>query len=135
MKTTGNKIKVGIATEEQVNREFIDAWHRAEWHQISTPEEHLYFLEPQTLLRMLSRHRLALLYMLRSHGKISIQALSKLLRRSYKNVYRDVQLLKKAGLIHQTTSKDIFVPWDKIGAEIDLSSGMDGYSDSKTGRA
>ena len=122
MNTVRKKIKVGLATEAQVNQEFIEAWHRAERGEIVVPEEHLYFLEPQTLLHILSRHRLALLHALRAHGQSSIRALSTMLRRNYKNVYRDVQLLKKAGLIRQTTSKDIFVPWDKIRAEINLLS-------------
>jgi len=30
MSKTRDKIKIGIATEEQVNREFIDAWHRTQ---------------------------------------------------------------------------------------------------------
>ena len=122
MKKSESKIKIGVATEEQANREFIKAWHEAEKNKIKEPEERLYFLEPATFLRILSKSRLEILQSLHSHGTISIRALSKILDRNYKNVYQDVQLLKKAGLIHQTTSKSIYVPWDKIQAEIDLAA-------------
>jgi predicted transcriptional regulator len=113
-------IKIGIATEEQVNQEFIDAWHRAEKGEITESEERIYFAKPVSLLKVLSDRKLKILYTLRSQGISTIQSLSNSLGRSYKTVYNDVQLLKKAGLIHQTPPKGVFVPWDKIQAEISL---------------
>ncbi len=117
-----SQIKVGLATEEQVNQEFIDAWHRAEQGTLTTTEERLYFLDTKTFLEVLSQGRLMLLYTLRTQGTLSVRTLSQLLARKYKNVYQDVQLLKKAGLIQETTVENVFVPWDKIQAEIDLSA-------------
>ncbi len=117
-----SQIKVGLATEEQVNQEFIDAWHRAEQGTLTTTEERLYFLDTETFLEVLSQGRLMLLYTLRTQGTLSVRTLSQLLARKYKNVYQDVQLLKKAGLIQETTVENVFVPWDKIQAEIDLSA-------------
>jgi len=116
------KIKVGIATEEQVNREFIKAWHKAEKGEIEVPEERLYFLDPKTFFQVLSKRRIALLKVLHAHGISSIRELSRLLHRDYKNVYQDVKLLKKMGLIHQDENKRVFVPWDKINAEISLAA-------------
>ncbi len=116
------EIRIGIATEDQVNQEFIEAWHRAQKGEIAEPEESLYFMEPENFLEILSNSRLAILYTLRSQGSVSIQDLSKILKRNYENVCQDVQLLKKADLIRQTAGENIFVPWDKIRAEIDLSS-------------
>ena len=115
-------IKVGIATEEHVNKEFIDAWHRARKGEISVPEERCYFLESTTFFSVLSERRIALLQHLRAHGVSSIRNLSKMLKRDYKNVHQDVQLLKKAGLISMDDSQKIFVPWDTINAEISLAA-------------
>jgi len=115
-------IKVGIATEEQVNKEFINAWHRARKGEISVPEERCYFLEPTTFFSVLSKRRIALLQHLRAHGVSSIRNLSKMLKRDYKNVHQDVHLLKKAGLISMDDSQKIFVPWDTINAEIPLAT-------------
>ncbi len=115
-------IKMGLATEEQINQEFIDAWHRAEKDKKVVPEERLYFLDAATFFQVLSKCRIALLKVLHAHGVSSIRRLSRLLKRDYKNVYQDVQLLKKAGLIHQDATKRIYVPWDKINAEIALAA-------------
>jgi len=117
------KIVVGIKNEAEVNQEFIDAWHRAEQYEMTAPEQRLYFLEPETLLHLLSKRRLILLHTLRAKGKTSVRILSQLLQRDYKNVSRDVRMLKTAGLIEQINS-DIFVPYDRIRAEIDLASAL-----------
>ena len=117
-----NKIKIGIATEEQINQNFIDAWHRAEEGVLTETEESLYFLNTKTFLEILSQNQLAILYTLRAAGRVNIKTLENLLEKKHAHLSRDVQLLKKAGLIKETPSKNIFVPWDKIQAEIDLSS-------------
>jgi len=121
--TKQNKnIKIGVATEEQINQEFINSWHRAEKGEIGVSEERLYFIDPATFFQVLSKRRIALLKVLHTHGVSSIRELSRLLKRDYKNVYHDVQLLKKAGLIQQNAMKRIYVPWDKINAEIALAA-------------
>ncbi len=117
------KIVVDITSEEQVNQEFIDAWHRAERHEIAESEQRLYFLEPETLFHILSKRRLLLLHTLRAKGKTSVRGLSQLLQRNYNNVSRDVRILKAAGLIEQSNT-DIFVPYDRIRAEIDLAAAV-----------
>ncbi len=116
------KIKIGLATEDKVNREFIEAWHKAEKKSIETAEENLYFIDPTTFFRVLTKRRIALLKALHSQGVSSIRQLSRILKRDYKNVYQDVQLLKKAGLIYQDDMKRIYVPWDKLKAEIELAA-------------
>lgn len=122
MNNDQKNIKVGITTEEQVNKEFINAWHRARKGEISIPEERCYFLDSATFFSVLSKRRIALLQQLHTYGVSSIRNLSKMLKRDYKNVYQDVQLLKKAGLISMDDSQRIFVPWDTINAEISLAT-------------
>ncbi|HFE67629.1 MAG TPA: hypothetical protein ENJ93_10235 [Chloroflexi bacterium] len=121
MNESQHNIKVGVATEEQVNREFIDAWRRAQQDEIEDTEESLYFLEPANFFSVLTSRRIALLRTLRAQGSSSIRALSKTLGRDYKNVYQDVQILSSANLIQKTSSQKIFVPWEKIQAEINLA--------------
>jgi predicted transcriptional regulator len=122
MSKKSKNIKVGVASEEQVNKEFIKAWHRAEREEIEVSEERLYFIDPKVFFQVLSKRRIALLKALHAHGVSSIRELSRLLNRDYKNVYQDVKLLKKMGLIHQDKNKRIYVPWDKINAEISLTA-------------
>jgi predicted transcriptional regulator len=102
-----------------LNRAFIQAGQRSEKQDIKEAEEHLYFEDAASLLKLLSNQRLVLLSTLLQLGENSVRALSKELRRNYKNVYNDVQSLKQAGLIRQKPSKKIFVPWQKILTEID----------------
>ena len=124
MSKSKNRIRIGITTEDRVNQEFIEAWHQAERGALTEAEEHLYFLDTETFLQILSHSRLAILYTLRAKGTTSVQTLCKMLERTHEHVYQDVQLLKKAGLIQETASENMFVPWDKIQAEIDLSSAV-----------
>jgi len=122
MNKSHEKIKIGIASEKHVNEEFIDAWYRAINDEINEPEESLYFIDPKTFLNIISDKRLTILYTLRSHGKTDIHNLSNTLRRNYNDVYHDVQLLKQAGLIKQSISEAISVPWDIIQTEIKLTA-------------
>jgi predicted transcriptional regulator len=113
-------LKVGLATEEQIKEEFLDAWHRAEQGLIDVPEERLYFFDAVTFFKLLTKGRITLLKELHKYGETSIRKLSQLLERDYKNVHKDVQVLIKAGLIEQGANKRISVPFDKINAEISL---------------
>ncbi len=116
------KITGGIASEDKINKEFINVWKRAEQNKTKKTEERLYFLDIKTLLHVLSDKRLSLLNILHQSGNVSIKALSRITGRNYRNVYDDVKLLMNAGLIHKNESKEIFVPWDKIQAEIELAT-------------
>lgn len=117
-----SQINIHIASEEEMNKDFINAWHKAEKGETEEAEEHLYFEDAGSLLKVLSDQRLILLSSLFRLGHMSIKALSKKLNRDYKNVHTDVQILIKAGLIKIDSSKKIFVPWHKIHTEIDLAA-------------
>ncbi len=115
-------MRIGLATEDQVNKEFIDAWHKAEKGDVQFSEENVYFMDASTFFQVLSGRRVVLLKALHSQGVTSIRQLSRILHRDYKNVYQDVQLLRKIGLIRQDEMKRIYVPWDTLKAEIELAA-------------
>jgi predicted transcriptional regulator len=56
------------------------------------------------------------------HAATSINALAKLLGRSYKNVYDDVQLLERVRLIEKDEKNRISVPWDEIETRLNLAA-------------
>ncbi len=117
-------LKIAIASDDQFFREFGDTWERAEKGKSpKVPTERLYFEDAVTMFRTLSNTRLHLLSVLRHHGALRIAALARALGRDYKNVYDDVKLLKRFGLIEQG-DKGVSVPFDKISmeAEIDLAA-------------
>ena len=117
-----DKINIHISSEAEMNKAFIDVWQRAQRNQLIEPEEHLYFLDAVSLLKVLSNQRLLLLSTLLKLGRSSIRALSKKLGRNYSNVYNDIQILRQVGLVKLDDSKKIFVPWNKIHTEIDLAA-------------
>lgn len=117
-----SRMIVAIKSEAEMNREFIDAWKRAEKGTLRKPEIHLCFVNVKTLQEVLSNRRVALLKTLRKLGPSSIRGLAKQVQRDYRNVYDDLQLLLKAGLVDKDTRNRVSVPWDKIQAEIDLAA-------------
>ncbi|MBI5379931.1 MAG: hypothetical protein HZA23_07250 [Nitrospirae bacterium] len=116
------RIKVEIMSEAAMNRKFIDAWKRAEKGALKEPEVHLCFLDAATLQGVLSNRRLALLKSLHRIGPVSIRKLAKQVRRDYRNIYDDIRLLLKAGLVEKDARSKVYVPWDKIQTEIDLAA-------------
>ncbi len=121
MKKTDN-INIHIAPDQDMNQAFIDAWKKAEKGQQPEGEEHLYFEDASSLLKVISNQRLLLLSTLLKIGHVSIRALGKKLRRNYKNVHSDVKTLRQAGLIRIDEQDKIYVPWHKIHTEIDLAA-------------
>lgn len=117
-------IRVGICSSRQQLAEFKEAWKRAE-RGLSPldPVDRLYFPDTTTMFRALSRSRLQLLSMLRQRGTMSVLALAKLLGRDYKNVWEDVKVLRRFGLVHQAKG-GVRVPFDRIlmDAEIKLAA-------------
>ncbi len=102
-----------------MNQAFISAWKKAEQGEQPAEEQHLYFEDAASLLKVLSNQRLRLLSTLLRTGPVSIRSLAGELQRNYKNVHSDVQLLLTAGLIRRDNQK-IFAPWQRIHTEIDL---------------
>lgn len=117
------EIKLEIKGERESAQEFIEVYKRAAKGQ--TPRravERIYFSDVETLTRVLSNRRLELLQKLHRHRSLSIRALAQRLGRDYKNVYDDVQLLKRVGLLETDPSGRVQVPWDRIAAEIALAA-------------
>jgi predicted transcriptional regulator len=82
------------------------------------------FESMELLLKVLTANRWQLLRALRREGPTSIRRLSQVLARDYRGVHGDVHALLDAGLIERGDKGEIFVPWDKITAEmaIDLAA-------------
>ena len=84
--------------------------------------ERVSFPDLETFYRYCTPKRLQLLQELHKMGCVSINALSKHLRRHYKNVFRDVKTLEIAGLVQKNEKGLYCVPWDEFTATIKLAS-------------
>lgn len=113
-------IHIGVEEADRGFDRFIDAWHRAEQHEVDAPEVHLNFEDFSMLIALLTPRRFELLKQLRQAGPISIRALAKTLNRDYKNVHSDTVALEEAGLIARNAEGLIVAPWDVIDAHVSL---------------
>ena len=55
-------------------------------------------------------------------GHVSINALAKKLHRQYRNVFDDVKILERLGLVEKDEESRYFVPWDEIDATFRLAA-------------
>ena len=80
-------------------------------------EEGLEIVEEDPLYGLLGKDVLVEL----KAGPMSVNALSKLLNRSYKNVYDDVSAVESVGLIERDERKRVCVPWHEIETTLKLA--------------
>lgn len=107
-------LDVGVKDARTIGREFVAAWKRA-------PAEGVYFADFATMTRFLTPRRLELVQTLRAAGPITVRALAQRLKRDYKNVHGDVQILKRVGLIEAEAAR-VHVPWDLIRLHTEISA-------------
>ncbi|MFQ5740313.1 MAG: MarR family transcriptional regulator [Acidobacteriota bacterium] len=114
------EINIEVGNLDQSARRFIEAWHSGERGEKDQSQELLTFEDLETLLRVLTPKRWALLRFLRRSGPMSIRALTKSLTRDYKNVYTEVKELEGLGMISKMEDGRVRVPWDTVVAEFNL---------------
>lgn len=117
---TQQKIEIGLGDAKESGQRFISAWHRAESGESADVEVHLNFESLETLVAVLTPKRLVLLRTLRTHGPLSVRALSKMVARDYKNVHVDTAALESVDLIQRDEGGLVAVPWDVIDAQVRL---------------
>jgi predicted transcriptional regulator len=112
-------LSVGIKGASESAKEFVEAWRHAEQGQ---PIERLYFEDLATMLKVLTPRRLEALKIVHEIGPVSVRALAGRMKRDYKNVHHDFQVLEQAGLVTRSADGRLRVPWNKIIAEITLAA-------------
>lgn len=94
------RIKIGIRHPNESLREAKEVARRilAE-KKLPEREEELYFMDIDTLRKVLSPKRLALLWVIAEHAPRSVRELAKRLGRDTKNVSQDLAFLSRLGLV------------------------------------
>jgi len=114
---------VGIKGADESAKEFVEAWRRPErGERIERPSERLYFEDLAAMLKVLTPGRLELLRRLHESGPSSVRALAGRMRRDYKNVHHDLQVLERVRLVTRLADGRLCAPWKKIIAEIALAA-------------
>ena len=114
---------VGIKGAGESAEEFVEAWRRgARGQPAEPPIERLYFEDLATVLKVLTPRRLEALKAVHEIGPLSVRALAGRMKRDYKNVHHDCQVLARAGLVMRSSDGRLRAPWSKIIAEIALAA-------------
>lgn len=113
-------IHAGVENPDQGFERFVKAWNQAQDSEPEQQDVHLNFEDLSMLLSVLTPKRLELLKAIRQAGPLSIRALSKNLKRDYKNVHTDTGALEEVGLIERAENGELQAPWDVIDAHLSL---------------
>lgn len=114
--------KVGIKSWDESTKEAAEVFEQFDNGVFpEQPIERVYFHDFKTLLQYITPKRLVLLETLHASGAMSVNALAKLLKRSYANVHEDVRVLESVGLIERDSLKRVCVPWDEIDTTLKLA--------------
>src|SRR5581483_9979611 len=117
---------VGINGAGESAQELVEAWRRAKQGRPAEPPiERLYFEDLATMLKMLTPRRLETLKAIHEIGPVSVRALAGRMKRDYKNVHHDCQVLAQTGLVTRSSDGKLRAPWSKIIAEITLATRAD----------
>jgi predicted transcriptional regulator len=119
-----NEVKLHISDLDGFFENAIEGARRIDAGDLSEQPGIVAFDSMEVLLKVLTANRWLLLRTLRREGRTSIRRLAQLLGRDYRAVHSDVHALMQADLIERNDGNEIFVPWDRITAEmaIDLAA-------------
>jgi predicted transcriptional regulator len=117
------QLSISIKGAGESANEFVEAWRRAQQGKpAEQPIERLYFEDLATMLKVLTPRRLEVLKVLHAIGPVSVRALAGRIKRDYKNVHHDLQVLERVGLVTRSADGRLIAPWKKIIAEIALAA-------------
>ncbi|WP_283194980.1 transcriptional regulator [Rhizobium sp. AN80A] len=118
------EVKLHVTDLDEFFKGAMEGARRIDSGDVSEQPGVVAFESMETLLKVLTASRWQLLRTLRHQGKTSIRQLARLLERDYRAVHNDVHALMLIDLIERNDNNQIFVPWDRIIAEmaIDLAA-------------
>jgi predicted transcriptional regulator len=116
-------LSIAIRSPIESAREFAQAWRRNERGEPPEhPVERLYFEDLPTMLKTLTPRRFEVLKIVHEIGPVSVRALAAKMKRDYKNVYQDIKVLERVGLVMRSSDGRLTAPWTKIIAEFALAA-------------
>ena len=100
------RIKIGIRHPDESLRKAKKVAHRIQaGKKLPEWEEELYFADIDTLRKVLSPKRLALLWAIAEHAPRSVRELAERIGRDMKNVSQDLAFLSRLGLVELKESR------------------------------
>ena len=120
---TTRDFQVAIKTHDEVVEELTNLARKIDRGVFpDKPFERVYFSDAKTFFRHITPRRFDLLEELHRNGEMNINALTRLLKRNYKNVHDDVKALVEIGLIEKHANGLYSVPWDEVQTTLKLAA-------------
>ncbi len=120
---TDRNFQVDIKSHDKVMGELKDLARQIDkGNYPATPFERVYFNDAKTFFKHITPRRFDLLEELHRQGEMSINGLSRLLKRNYKNVHDDVKALEEIGVIEKQDNGLYSVPWDEVQTSFKLAA-------------
>jgi predicted transcriptional regulator len=108
------RIEIGVVSPKEESQALLDWAARVDaGEEMLEAEPRLSFATYSQLHAALTDKRMGLLEQLAQNDGTNIRQLAALLNRDYKNVYDDVQILSKIGLVEKRDGL-LYVPYDDI---------------------
>lgn len=111
-------VRIEVKGVEAALSQFKAAWHgAARGEPAKRPQEVIGFADLDTLQRILTSARWALIRVLQVEGPMGVRELARRLERDVKNVHTDLRKLKEVGLVEDAPDGGVWVPFDEIKTE------------------
>jgi predicted transcriptional regulator len=116
-----NKLHIEVRPAQAALERFGDALQAVVQGHARRPYSGIGFENMAQFGEVFTAKRWELVEALKAAGPVSIYALAKLINRQYRNVHRDVHVLKDWLVISRDESGKVFVPWDEIDVRMPLA--------------
>lgn len=98
-------LTIRIKPAAEVLEDFRKTFNAVQEGRHVTPQKGAYFSSIEAVRKFLTRERLTLLRVIRTHHPSSTDELAKLVNRGIKNVQNDIKLLERHGLVRLSESR------------------------------
>jgi len=119
---TETELVIDARTPEEVTAQLRRDARRIDSGDYTPQPARLSFATMELLLSVLTSNRWRLLTVLQGTGPSSIRSLARALGRDYRGVHADVMVLLPHGLVERDEQGKVYVPWQRITAEIRASA-------------
>lgn len=115
------KMEILVQSREEIIKDITKTFNSIEKKNKLKKREQLIFESVEKFRKMITPKRIKLLKLIREKKPKSIRELSKLAKRDYANLYRDVKLLESMDLI-EINEEEVKVEFDEMKISVPLES-------------